>query len=139
MASEDCTMSSLTSEPDDLTALHQLSGLQTEHQSRRTKTRFLIKADRLPNCVLLPISKIPLRSWIWDHGVALGYITHKKDVHKHWLYQICYNKEVPPPLSSFMISTEQTTTKVITHLVDLHQFDRLGNKVLPSVSKKRKG
>jgi hypothetical protein len=38
-----------------------------------------------------------------------------------------------------MISTEQTTTKVITHLVDLYQFDRLGNKVLPSVSKKRKG
>jgi hypothetical protein len=38
-----------------------------------------------------------------------------------------------------MINTEVTTTKVINHLEDLHQFDRLGNKLHQHVSKKRKG
>jgi hypothetical protein len=42
------TVSSLTTEPDNLTALHQNSGLQTTHESRRTDTGFLIREDRLP-------------------------------------------------------------------------------------------
>jgi DUF4097 and DUF4098 domain-containing protein YvlB len=37
-----------------------------------------------------------------------------------------------------MICTEKTTTKVIDHLEDLHQFDRSGSKLLPDESKKRK-
>jgi hypothetical protein len=54
----------LTTEPDDLTALHQKSGLQTEYRSRRTKTGFIIRESRLLNCVALPAEKIPRRSWI---------------------------------------------------------------------------
>jgi hypothetical protein len=36
------TVSSLTTEPDNLTALHRESDLQGEHQTRRTETGFLI-------------------------------------------------------------------------------------------------
>jgi hypothetical protein len=60
------TVSSLITEPDNLTALHQNSDLQTTHESRRTDTGFLIRADRLPRYVTLPASNIPTRSWIWD-------------------------------------------------------------------------
>jgi hypothetical protein len=37
-----------------------------------------------------------------------------------------------------IIPTDKTTTKVIDYLEDLHQFDRLGNKLLLDESKKRK-
>jgi hypothetical protein len=67
------TVLSLTTEPDNLIALHQNSGLQTTYESRRTDTGFLIREDRLPRCVTLPTSNIPTRSWIWDQGVLLGY------------------------------------------------------------------
>jgi hypothetical protein len=136
---EESTVSSLTTEPDDLTALHDLSGLQTAHYSRSTEGGFIIRASRLPNCVPLPASKIPPRSWIWDHGIALGLLNNKKELLKYWLCKICYHKDVPPVLSTYMINTETTTTKVINHLEALHQFDRLGNKLLQNLSKKRKG
>jgi hypothetical protein len=62
MDSEDHTELSLTTEPKNLTELHQLSGLPTKHESRRTTQGFLIRGDRLPNCVLLPSTKNTLRS-----------------------------------------------------------------------------
>jgi hypothetical protein len=136
---EDFTESSLSGEPDNLTALHQLSGLQTTHHLRRTETDFLIRGDRLPNCVPLPANKIPPRSWIWDHGHAIGRLDKKNKVLKQWLCKICYEKDDPPRLSSYMLCTETTTTKVINHLEDIHHFDRLGNKLHQQASKKRKG
>jgi hypothetical protein len=138
MDSEDHTESSLTTEPENLTELHQLSGLPTKHESRRTTQGFLIRGDRLPNCVPLPGTKNTLRSWIWQHGWYIGYKNDNKEVTKQWLCKICEDKQPTPPLSTFMICTEKTTTKVIDHLEDLHQFDRSGSKLLLDESKKRK-
>lgn len=65
MPSKDHTDSAFTSELENLTELHQLSGLPTEHESRRTAQGFLIRGNRLPNCVPLPSTKKnTLRSWI---------------------------------------------------------------------------
>ena len=138
MPSKDHIESTLTSEPENLTELHQLSGLPTKHDSRRTTQGFLIRGDRLPNCVPLPSTKNALRLWIWQHGWYIGYKSENQEVTKQWLCKTCYDKCPPPPLSSYMICTEKTTTKVIDHLEDLHQFDRSGSKLLPDESKKRK-
>ena len=120
MASENHTESALTSELDDLTEIYQLSGLPTEHQSRRTPGGFLIRGDRLPNCIPLPGNKKLLRSWIWQYGESVGYIDNNKDVTKQWVCLICYNKTPTPSQSTMMIPTDKTTTKVIDHLEDLH-------------------
>ncbi|KAM0708104.1 hypothetical protein Q7P35_004753 [Cladosporium inversicolor] len=72
MDNDNLTISSLTTEPDNLIELYRLSGLPTTHDSRRLESGFLIRADRLPNCVPLPGSKIERRSWIWLHVEALG-------------------------------------------------------------------
>ena len=82
MPSEDHTESTLTSEPENLTELHQLSSLPTKHDSRRTTQGFLIRGDRLPNCIPLPSNKKLLRSWIWQYGESVGYIDNNKDVTK---------------------------------------------------------
>jgi hypothetical protein len=58
------TVSSLTTKPDNLTALHQNSGLQTTHESRCTDAGFLIREDRLLRYMTLPASNISTRSWI---------------------------------------------------------------------------
>ena len=132
------TDSALTTEPDDLTALHQLSGLQTEHHSRRTKTGFVVRESRLPNCVALPAEKKPPRSWIWRYGHRIGRRDDHNEVLKHWLCKICYHKATPPMLSTYILPTAKNTTKIIDHLEDLYQFDRSGNKLHTSLSKKRK-
>jgi hypothetical protein len=68
MARDGCTDSALTTEPDNLTELYQLSGLPTEHSSRRTESGFVVRVSRLPGCIALPARKTPHRSWIWDYG-----------------------------------------------------------------------
>lgn len=139
MAFEDRTDSALTTEPDNLTELHQISGLPTEHSSRRTETGFVVRASRLPGCIPLPARKTPHRSWIWDYGHSIGRLNEAGKPIKHWLCKICYNKEDPKPiLSTYLLSTLNNTTKIIDHLEDLHQFDRLGNKLHQITSKKRK-
>jgi hypothetical protein len=77
------TVLSLTTEPDNLTALYQNSDLQTTHESRRTDTSFLIREDRLPQCVTLPVSNIPTTSWIWDQGALLGYRNKHNEILQH--------------------------------------------------------
>ena len=139
MTSEDLTESALTSELDNLTALHKESDLQGSHDSRRTDTGFLIRASRLPNCVLLPGTNILNRSWIWEHGVLLGYRKNDNDIKKHWLCKSCYDTdEIQHPLLSYLLNVEKRTTKVIDHLENLHGFDRISNKRLLRMSKKRK-
>ena len=90
MAVDDYTDSSLTSEPDNLTELHRISGLPTEHQSRTTKTGFVIRQGRLPNCVPLPANNVLPRSWIWLHGEPIGVLNKQNEVIKHWLCRECY-------------------------------------------------
>lgn len=74
MHSEDLTVTSLTTEPDNLTALHQLSGLTTTHDSRRTAGGFLVRADRLPNCVPYPVIKGTHRSGFGNKELPLDVV-----------------------------------------------------------------
>jgi hypothetical protein len=53
------TISSLTTEPEDLTVIHVQSSLPTEHNSYHTDDGFWIDLKRLPNCVLLLVTKKP--------------------------------------------------------------------------------
>ena len=139
MASEICTDSTLTTEPDNLTEVHQLSGLPTTHSSRRTEAGFMIRESQLPGCFALPARKTPHRSWIWDHGHNVGRLDDNDKPIKHWACKICVEKTNPrPKVSTYLLSTSNNTTKIIDHLVDLHQFDRLGNKLHQATSKKRK-
>jgi hypothetical protein len=57
MDDSNITISSLTSEPDDLTLIHAQSGLPITYNNRRTEEGFLIKESRLPNYVPLPATK----------------------------------------------------------------------------------
>jgi hypothetical protein len=55
-------ISSLTDEPSNLTEIFYNSTLPGLHNSRRTCTNFLVRADKLPNYVLIPITKKGLHS-----------------------------------------------------------------------------
>jgi hypothetical protein len=66
MYPSDITISSLTSESDDLTVLRAESGLPTEQHSRRTEEGFSIDASKLPNRVLLLAVERPPTSWVWN-------------------------------------------------------------------------
>jgi hypothetical protein len=138
MAADDYTNSSLTSEPDNLTELHRISGLPTEHQSRTTKTGFVIRPGRLPNCVPLPASNVLPRSWIWLHGEPIGVLNTKNEVTKHWLCRECYQDNVHHPLLTYLLNVEKKTNKPLDHLEQVHHYDRFGNKLGQSMSKKRK-
>lgn len=83
MDHDDCTNSALTSEPDNLTEIHQLSGLPTVHESRTTESGFVIRGSRLANCVPLPATKTANRSWVWVHGYAIGCVDDNKEVIRH--------------------------------------------------------
>jgi hypothetical protein len=138
MAPTDITISSLTSEPDDLTLLHAESGLPTAHQMRRTTEGFLIEASRLPSCIPLPASKKPPRSWVWDQGIALGKAIDG-DIYRHWLCKICYNNgAVRHPLAHYLLLASDNTTKVINHLEQRHGFDRKGKQRSPTAKKRKK-
>jgi hypothetical protein len=138
MASENCTDSPLTTEPDNLTELHQLSGLQTTHLSRRTETGFVVRESRLLGCIPLPARKTPHRSWIWEYGHSVGRLNDNKVI-KLWLCKICYKKDDPRPAKpTYLRSTTNNTTKIIDHLEDLHQFDRFVINLHQRTSKKRK-
>jgi hypothetical protein len=132
------TVSSLTTEPDNLTALYQNSGLQTTHESRRTDTGFLIREDRLPRCVTLPTSNIPTRSWIWDQGVLLGYRDKHNEILRYWLCRTCYDSQVPHPLLTYLKNVEKNTNKALDHLQLVYGYDRKGVKQRTKMSKKGK-
>lgn len=128
------TISSLTSEPEDLTVIHAQSGLPTEHNSRHTDDGFWIDPKRLPNCVPLPVTKKPRASWVWDQGHAIG-VQKDRDVTRFWLCKKCYNAGTEPR-SSYLIRAPGGTTKVIDHLEKSYSFDREGNQ--KGTAKRRK-
>ena len=49
-----------------------------------------------------------------------------------------YYKDPILKIPTFLLSVKKNATKIIDHLEDLYQFDRLGNKLHQFVSKKRK-
>jgi hypothetical protein len=132
------TVPSLTIEPDILTALHQNSGLQTTHESRRTDTGFLIREDRLPRCVTPPASNIPTRSWFRDQGVLLGYRDKNNEILRHWLCRTCYDSHVPYLLLTYLKHVEENTNKALDHLQLVYGYDRKGVKQHTKMSKKGK-
>jgi hypothetical protein len=116
MDSKQLTISSLTSEPDDLTFIHAQSDLPTIHETHRTQEGFLIEPSRLPNCVPLPATNKGQRSWVWDHGIAIGKANEDQQIQRYWLCKICYNGTVIHPLTHYLIPCPKGTTKAIDHL-----------------------
>jgi hypothetical protein len=64
MASNDYTDSSLTTEPENLTALLLESGLQVAYETRRTNLRLVVREVNLLGFVLTPPTKRPITSWV---------------------------------------------------------------------------
>jgi hypothetical protein len=95
MATLSTTESSFTdlADRDNLTDLHRQSGLETTHQSRLTKTVFLIQGDLFARYVPTLPTKRPKSSWIWKHeGKIHGEAMSEKDTGKAvWLCTACYN------------------------------------------------
>jgi hypothetical protein len=137
MDPSDITISSLTSEPDDLTVIHAQSGLLTTHETRRTQEGFLIDQTKLPNYTPLPASKYLATLWVWDQGIALSAPNKNGEISRYWLCKICYFGDVHHPKSFYLIKAGDTTTKVITHL-ERHGFNRKGEHKPLDTSKKRK-
>ena len=137
MALSTITTSDLTSEPEDLTVIHEQSGLPGAHETRRTQDGFLIESSRLPNYIPLPTTNKPPRSWVWDQGHAIG---KKIDgcILRYWLFKTCYSATVHHPLSYYLLPAFENTTKVIDHLERRHLFDRHSKQRASPTSKKRK-
>jgi hypothetical protein len=87
---DNITESSFT-ELENLTELHNDSGLLLPHQSRHTKTGFLVQGGLLNDYVPTPPSKRPKGSWVWKdgHGEAITSTTTEKS---YWLCKACYNQ-----------------------------------------------
>lgn len=83
IASEICIDLTLTTKPDNLTEVYQLSGLLTTHSSRRTEASFMIRESQLPGCFALLARKTPYRSWIWDYGYNVGRLDDNDKPIKH--------------------------------------------------------
>jgi hypothetical protein len=62
MASNDCTDSSLTTEPENLIALLLESGLQVAYETRRTNLRLIVREVNLLGFILTPPTKRPTTS-----------------------------------------------------------------------------
>jgi hypothetical protein len=95
MATLSTTESSFTdlTNRDNLTDVYRQSGLETTHQSRHTKTVFLIQGDLHARYVPTLPTKRPKSSWIWKHeGKIHGEAMSEKDTGKAvWLCTACYN------------------------------------------------
>lgn len=113
-------ISSLTSKAD-LTEVHAQSDLPFSHDSRRTRTGFLVEGPRLLGYVPTPPSKQGDRSWVWDHG---EHITRQSDGNKFFLCRVCWDKAV----GNLTKIIPQHTTRIIRHLTDKHAFDSQGNR-----------
>jgi hypothetical protein len=87
---DNITESSFT-ELENLTELHNDSGLLLPHQSRHTKTGFLVQGGLLNDYVPTPLSKRPKGSWVWKggHGEAIASTTTGES---YWLCKACYNQ-----------------------------------------------
>jgi hypothetical protein len=89
------TASTLIDEPDNLTTLHKVSGLQIAHNLSYTKTSFLVQGDLLAEYTPIPLGKRPKSSWIWKDKstskVHRKVITLTSTDENLWLCIACYN------------------------------------------------
>ena len=124
MATEGFTISSLTSEPDNLTALGEAAGLQHARECRRTSNSFLVSSTRLEGFISTPPHKRPKKSYIWKDGVGQA-VTNIKTGKKFWLCRHCYDNPVPQPI--VLVETD-STTPAIRHLQSRHNYDEKGKR-----------
>jgi hypothetical protein len=94
MASDDCTDSSLTTEPENLTALLLESGLQVAYETRRTNLGLVVREVNLPGFVPTPPTKRPTTSWVWRHGHAVSFKDDQNNLSPMWLCRLCYTSVV---------------------------------------------
>jgi hypothetical protein len=128
MATNATETSSLTSTAD-LTEIHAQSGLPFPHNSRRTKTGFLVTGEGLVGYSPTPPSKWPKRKWFWDYGEA---VSRNSDGACFHLCRICYDN----PSKTTVTLTASHTTLIRRHLYT-HGFDKQGNKVEKAQKKRR--
>jgi hypothetical protein len=62
IASDTCTVSSLTTKPENVTELLLESGLQVEYEQRRTNHGLVVRDANLLGCVPTPPTKRPTTS-----------------------------------------------------------------------------
>jgi hypothetical protein len=135
------TVSALSTEHDDITAIFPQTGLPGTHDSRSTDEGFVVKRNRLPNCVSTPILRKALFSWVWDHGHPISRIDSQGDYIRHWLCKICYVERVVvpngvvTPSDKFMIPCA-STTRPARHMKK-HGYNEDGS-VFTEPSSKRK-
>jgi hypothetical protein len=97
MASVTDTESTLTSAPENLTELHARSGLQTEHQSQRTRTGYRLAENVFILYFLIPPHKKASTSWIWNHSER---VTTRVDLKRCWMCRRC-DSDAVGSLTSF--------------------------------------
>jgi hypothetical protein len=132
MASILFTDSSLTTEPDNLTLLHQQSGLPTNHTSRRTQGGFLVGGPRLLNFIPTPVDiKRPLHSWVWKEGHAITRLSPNGVSENFWLCERCYNSPTNCPEKQYL-KPAAPTNLTQRHLSKHHGFNLDGTRAMGS-------
>jgi hypothetical protein len=92
MNSDAFSVSSLTTEPENLTALLLESSLRLEHENRRTNLGLVIRETNLLGFVPTPPSKRPTTSWVWLYGHVVSFKDSSNNLTTQWLYRSCYTK-----------------------------------------------
>lgn len=141
MASDACTVSSLTFEPENLTELLLESGLQASHEPRRTNHGLVVREVNLPGCVPTPLSKRPNTSWIWRYGHSVSLIDDRKKLSPMWVCRACYTKALASnpatkvtSESDFMWPANPTNVPA-RHLETKHHYNSDGT--LPTEPRKK--
>jgi hypothetical protein len=141
MASDAGTVTSLTTEPENLTELLLESGLELEHENRRTNHGLVVREANLPGFIPTPPTKRPTTSWVWRHGHAISKRVSPQKLSPKWLCKICYTKAVERKSdikitseSDFMFPANPTSVP-IRHMESEHQYQSDGT--LPSEPRKK--
>jgi hypothetical protein len=141
MNSDAFSVSSLTTEPENLTALLLESGLQLEHENRRTNLGLVIRETNLPGFVPTPPSKRPTTSWVWLHGHAVSFKDSSNNLTAQWLCRSCYTKTLAAKptakisLTSDFVYPANPTNVPMRHMESKHGY--LSDGTLPTEVYKR--
>lgn len=135
------TVSALSTEHDDLTVIFPQTGLPGTHNSRSTDEGFVVKRNRLPNCVPTPVLRKALTSWIWDHGHPISRINDEGDYEKHWLCKICYTRRAATPIGRVTVNDKfmmpcASTTRPARHMKH-HGYNEDGSNLSEPLKKRK--
>ena len=136
MTPDQLTVSSFTSEPDNLTELFNNTALPGLHDSRRTQGGFLVAGALLQGFIPTPInSNRPLTSWVWKQGEAISKKDEKGYVVNYWLCRECFESKLQHPQKHWLKAAAPTSTPQ-RHLIKYHNFDENGVKTAPRGQKR---